>query len=44
MDGYPRPDYRPERELELYRRVLVCDGAMGTMLHSAGAPLCSVAI
>jgi homocysteine S-methyltransferase len=39
MDGYPRPDYRPERELELYRRVLVCDGAMGTMLHSAGVPL-----
>ena len=39
MDGYLRPDYRPERELELYRRVLVCDGAMGTMLHSAGVPL-----
>ena len=39
MDGYPRPDYRPERELDLYRRVLVCDGAMGTMLHSAGVPL-----
>ena len=39
MDGYLRPDCRPERELELYRRVLVCDGAMGTMLHSAGVPL-----
>lgn len=39
MDGYLRPDYCPERELELYRRVLVCDGAMGTMLHSAGVPL-----
>ena len=39
MDGYPRPDYGPERELDLYRRVLVCDGAMGTMLHSAGVPL-----
>jgi homocysteine S-methyltransferase len=39
MDGCLRPDYRPERELELYRRVLVCDGAMGTMLHSAGVPL-----
>ncbi len=39
MDGYPRPGYRAERGLDLYRRVLVCDGAMGTMLHSAGAPL-----
>jgi methionine synthase / methylenetetrahydrofolate reductase(NADPH) len=39
MDGYPRPDYRPERELDLYCRVRVCDGAMGTMLHSAGVPL-----
>jgi homocysteine S-methyltransferase len=39
MDGYLRPGYRSERELDLYRRVLVCDGAMGTMLHSAGAPL-----
>lgn len=39
MDGYPQPDYRPERELDLYRRVRVCDGAMGTMLHSAGVPL-----
>jgi methionine synthase I (cobalamin-dependent)/5,10-methylenetetrahydrofolate reductase len=39
MDGYPRPGYHPERELNLYRRVWVCDGAMGTMLHSAGVPL-----
>jgi homocysteine S-methyltransferase len=39
MDGYPQPDYRPERGLDLYRRVRVCDGAMGTMLHSAGVPL-----
>jgi homocysteine S-methyltransferase len=39
MDRYSRPGYRSERELDLYRRVLVCDGAMGTMLHSAGAPL-----
>ncbi|HEX9527864.1 MAG TPA: homocysteine S-methyltransferase family protein [Streptosporangiaceae bacterium] len=39
MDPHPRPDYRPARQLALDGRVLVCDGAMGTMLHSAGVPL-----
>jgi homocysteine S-methyltransferase len=39
MDADPRPDPRPARDLALGRRVLVCDGAMGTMLHSAGVPL-----
>jgi homocysteine S-methyltransferase len=39
MDGYPRPDSPPALEHALGRRVLVCDGAMGTMLHSAGVPL-----
>jgi methionine synthase / methylenetetrahydrofolate reductase(NADPH) len=39
MDPDPRPDYRPARELASGGRVLVCDGAMGTMLHSAGVPL-----
>jgi methionine synthase I (cobalamin-dependent)/5,10-methylenetetrahydrofolate reductase len=39
METDPRPDPRPARELALGQRVLVCDGAMGTMLHSAGVPL-----
>jgi homocysteine S-methyltransferase len=39
MDPDPRPDYHPAREFALDRRVLVCDGATGTMLHSAGVPL-----
>ena len=39
MDPDPRPDDRPARELASGGRVLVCDGAMGTMLHSAGVPL-----
>lgn len=39
MDGYLRPDYHRERELDLYSCVRVSDGAMGTMLHSAGVPL-----
>ena len=34
-EGAPRPDFR---EL-LERRVLVCDGAMGTLLHAAGVTL-----
>jgi methionine synthase / methylenetetrahydrofolate reductase(NADPH) len=39
MDGYPRPDNHPEQKLDLYHRVRVSDGAMGTMLYSAGVPL-----
>ena len=39
MNAGARSDPRLARELALGRRVLVCDGAMGTMLHSAGAPL-----
>jgi homocysteine S-methyltransferase len=39
MDGYPRPDSPAALEHALGRRVLVCDGAMGTMLHAAGVPL-----
>jgi methionine synthase I (cobalamin-dependent) len=39
MDTDPRPDSRPALDRLLRSRVLVCDGAMGTMLHSAGVPL-----
>ena len=39
MDTEPRPDSRPALDRLLRTRVLVCDGAMGTMLHSAGVPL-----
>jgi homocysteine S-methyltransferase len=39
MDGDSRPDTRPVFNLASADRVLVCDGAMGTMLHSAGVPL-----
>jgi homocysteine S-methyltransferase len=39
MDGDSRPDSRPVFDLVSAGRVLVCDGAMGTMLHSAGVPL-----
>ena len=39
MDGDSRPDSRPVFDLASADRVLVCDGAMGTMLHSAGVPL-----
>jgi len=39
MDTDPRPDSRPALDHVLRTRVLVCDGAMGTMLHSAGVPL-----
>ncbi len=39
MDTDPRPDSRPALDRLLRTRVLVCDGAMGTMLHSAGVPL-----
>ena len=39
MDTDPRPDSRPDLDHVLRSRVLVCDGAMGTMLHSAGVPL-----
>jgi methionine synthase / methylenetetrahydrofolate reductase (NADH) len=39
MNAGARSDPRSARELALGSSVLVCDGAMGTMLHSAGAPL-----
>jgi methionine synthase I (cobalamin-dependent) len=39
MDTDPRPASRPALDRLLRTRVLVCDGAMGTMLHSAGVPL-----
>src|ERR1700731_3477845 len=39
MDTDPRPAYRPALDRLLRTRVLVCDGAMGTMLHAAGVPL-----
>ena len=39
MDTDPQPDSRPALDRLLRSRVLVCDGAMGTMLHSAGVPL-----
>jgi len=39
MDTDPQPDSRPALERMLRTQVLVCDGAMGTMLHSAGVPL-----
>jgi methionine synthase I (cobalamin-dependent)/5,10-methylenetetrahydrofolate reductase len=39
MDTDPRPDSRPALDRLLRTGVLVCDGAMGTMLHSAGVPL-----
>jgi methionine synthase / methylenetetrahydrofolate reductase(NADPH) len=39
MDGDSRPGSRPVLDLASADRVLVCDGAMGTMLHSAGVPL-----
>src|SRR3984957_13183791 len=39
MDTDPRPDSRPALDRLLRTRVLVCDGAMGTMLHAAGGPL-----
>ena len=39
MDTDPQPDSRPALDGVLRSRVLVCDGAMGTMLHSAGVPL-----
>jgi homocysteine S-methyltransferase len=39
MDTDPQPDSGPAADRLLGSRVLVCDGAMGTMLHSAGVPL-----
>ena len=39
MNADSRSDARVAGVLPLGDRVLVCDGAMGTMLHSAGAPL-----
>ncbi|HME65222.1 MAG TPA: homocysteine S-methyltransferase family protein, partial [Streptosporangiaceae bacterium] len=39
MDIDPRPGSTPALDRLLRSRVLVCDGAMGTMLHSAGVPL-----
>jgi methionine synthase / methylenetetrahydrofolate reductase(NADPH) len=39
MDTDPEPGSRPALDRVLRTRVLVCDGAMGTMLHSAGVPL-----
>ena len=39
METDPRPDSHPALDRLLRSRVLVCDGAMGTMLHSAGVPL-----
>jgi methionine synthase I (cobalamin-dependent)/5,10-methylenetetrahydrofolate reductase len=39
MDTDPRPGSTPALDRLLRSRVLVCDGAMGTMLHSAGVPL-----
>jgi methionine synthase / methylenetetrahydrofolate reductase(NADPH) len=39
MDEDSRPAARLLRDLATGGRVLVCDGAMGTMLHSAGVPL-----
>ena len=39
METDPQPGSRPALDRMLRSRVLVCDGAMGTMLHSAGVPL-----
>jgi homocysteine S-methyltransferase len=39
MGGDRRHDSRHARDLVFGDRVLICDGAMGTMLHSAGVPL-----
>jgi methionine synthase / methylenetetrahydrofolate reductase(NADPH) len=39
MDTDPQPDPGPAGGRLFAGRVLVCDGAMGTMLHSAGVPL-----
>jgi methionine synthase I (cobalamin-dependent)/5,10-methylenetetrahydrofolate reductase len=39
MDKRPERDQRRWLDAELGNRVLVCDGAMGTMLHAAGASL-----
>ena len=39
MDEDVRPAARLLRDLASGGRVLVCDGAMGTMLHSTGVPL-----
>jgi methionine synthase / methylenetetrahydrofolate reductase (NADH) len=39
METDPQPGSRPALDRVLRSRVLVCDGAMGTMLHSAGVPL-----
>ena len=39
MDTDLQPDSAPATDRPLGSRVLVCDGAMGTMLHSAGVPL-----
>ncbi len=39
MDTDPRSASHLGQDLALGARVLVCDGAMGTMLHSAGVPL-----
>ena len=39
MSGGLRPAPRWMRDPAFRGRVLVCDGAMGTMLHSAGVPL-----
>ena len=39
MDTNPQPVSGPAADRLLGSRVLVCDGAMGTMLHSAGVPL-----
>ncbi|HEY5274812.1 MAG TPA: bifunctional homocysteine S-methyltransferase/methylenetetrahydrofolate reductase [Acidimicrobiales bacterium] len=39
MDKGPKRDQRRWLDAELGSRVLVCDGAMGTMLHAAGASL-----
>jgi homocysteine S-methyltransferase len=39
VEADSRPDSRPALDRLLRNRVLVCDGAMGTMLHSAGVPL-----
>ena len=39
MDADPQAAARRERNAVLANRILVCDGAMGTMLHSAGTPL-----
>src|SRR5580693_3520211 len=39
METDPQPGSRPALQRMLRSRVLVCDGAMGTMLQSAGVPL-----